>query len=139
VLPDYYADLPRACMDGWARRFIVVSADGLALPCHAARDLAGLTFPDLRRHSLAFAWHESDAFRRFRGEGWMSEPCRSCDRRTLDFGGCRCQAFQLTGDAAAADPACRLAPGHALVRGARQRAERGAAGAYRYRSLRVLR
>lgn len=138
VLPDYYADMPRACMDGWARRFIVVSPDGLALPCHAARTIPGLEFPDLQRHSLAFAWHESDAFRRFRGCDWMPEPCRSCERREQDFGGCRCQAFQLTGDASVADPACRLSPAHELVRRAREGAQRSPVDAPRYRSLRVL-
>jgi pyrroloquinoline quinone biosynthesis protein E len=140
VLPDYYADLPRACMDGWARRFIVVAPDGLALPCHAARGLPGLTFPDLRQRSLAHAWRESEAFQRFRGQDWMAEPCRSCERRELDFGGCRCQAFQLAGDPSRTDPACRLAPEHDLVRRARAAAEEYVpVGGLRYRKLQVLR
>jgi pyrroloquinoline quinone biosynthesis protein E len=138
VLPDYYADQPRACMDGWARRFIVVAPDGLALPCHAARGLPGLRFPDLRQHSLAYAWRESEAFRRFRGQDWMAEPCRGCERRELDFGGCRCQAFQLAGDPARTDPACQLAPDHDLVRSARAAAEHAPAGSLRYRKLQVL-
>jgi pyrroloquinoline quinone biosynthesis protein E len=138
VLPDYYAELPRACMEGWARRFIVVAPDGLALPCHAARSLPGPAFPNLRHHSLAFAWHQSEAFQRFRGESWMAQPCRTCERRQRDFGGCRCQAFQLTGDAAATDPACRLAPDHVLVLRARAAAERAPLGTYRHRSLRLL-
>jgi pyrroloquinoline quinone biosynthesis protein E len=138
VLPDYYSDFPKACMDGWARRFIVVSPDGLALPCHAAHTLEGFEFPNLREQSLQFAWHESDAFQRFRGEGWMPEPCRSCDRRAIDFGGCRCQAFHLAGSAALTDPACRLSPHHGLIERARERAEEPGTVPYRYRTLRVL-
>jgi pyrroloquinoline quinone biosynthesis protein E len=138
VLPDYYADLPRACMDGWARRFIVVAPDGLALPCHAARGLPGLVFPDLRSHSLAYAWRESEAFQRFRGQDWMAEPCRSCERRDIDFGGCRCQAFRLAGDASATDPACHRAPDHGLVERARAGAESEPAATLRYRRLPVV-
>jgi pyrroloquinoline quinone biosynthesis protein E len=122
VTPDYYADLPKACMDGWGRRFLVVSPDGLVLPCHAAHTLPGLTFDNARERSLAEIWHDSPAFGAFRGEAWMPEPCRSCERRTLDFGGCRCQAYHLTGDATATDPACSLAPAHALIEAARAEA-----------------
>jgi pyrroloquinoline quinone biosynthesis protein E len=134
VVPDYFTDRPKACMDGWGRRFIVISPDGLALPCHAAHTLPGLRFDDVRARPLADIWHRSESFQAFRGEAWMPEPCRSCDRRGLDFGGCRCQAFHLTGDAAATDPACALAPHHALVEQARRQAGEAPAVGLRYRS-----
>jgi pyrroloquinoline quinone biosynthesis protein E len=123
VLPDYQADVPRACMDGWARRFIVVAPDGTMLPCHQAHSITTLRFENVRARSLAEIWRDSPAFQAFRGEGWMPEPCRSCDRRGVDFGGCRCQAFALAGDAALTDPACRLSPHHGIVAEARLRAE----------------
>jgi len=119
VIPDYYSEFPKACMDGWARRFIVVSPDGLALPCHAAHTLPGLSFDRVQDRSLEEIWQHSDAFNAYRGEAWMPEPCRSCDRRAADFGGCRCQAFHLTGNAAATDPVCSLAPDHGLIEAAR--------------------
>ena len=119
VTPDYYAEFAKACMDGWGRRFLVVAPDGLVLPCHAARSLPGLSFDSARTRPLAEIWRQSAAFDAFRGEAWMPEPCRSCDRRTVDFGGCRCQAYHLTGDASATDPACSLAPAHHLVKAAR--------------------
>ena len=122
VLPDWHADRPRACMDGWGSRFVVVAPDGAVLPCHAARSLP-LSFETVRAQPLARAWADSPAMQAFRGEAWMPDPCRSCDRRTVDFGGCRCQAFALTGDARATDPACSLAPSHAVVLEARRRAE----------------
>ncbi|MDI3306823.1 MAG: pyrroloquinoline quinone biosynthesis protein PqqE [Acetobacteraceae bacterium] len=115
VVPDYYAQRPKACMGGWGRQAIVVSPAGRALPCQAAEGLPGFTFPDLRQTSLRDAWERSEAFTRFRGTGWMPEPCRSCDRREQDWGGCRCQAFALTGDVAATDPACALSPQHHLL------------------------
>jgi pyrroloquinoline quinone biosynthesis protein E len=124
VLPDYHADRPRACMDGWAERYLVVTPDGLLLPCQAARDLATLSFEDVRSASLAELWSQSPALQRFRGDAWLPDPCRSCPERQRDFGGCRCQAFQLTGDETATDPAYKLAPAHELVRSARRRAER---------------
>lgn len=123
VLPDWHADRPRACMDGWGRRFVVVAPDGAVLPCHAARSLP-LPFEGVRDGPLARVWREGKAMQAFRGEAWMPDPCRSCDRRAVDFGGCRCQAFALTGDARATDPACGLAPQHAIVLSARDRAER---------------
>jgi len=126
VIPDYYSEFPKACMDGWARRFIVVSPDGLALPCHAAHTLPGLSFDRVQDRSLEEIWQHSDAFNAYRGEAWMPEPCRSCDRRAADFGGCRCQAFHLTGNAAATDPVCSLAPDHGLIEAAR--GESGAPG-----------
>jgi pyrroloquinoline quinone biosynthesis protein E len=106
VVPDYYESRPKACMNGWGAVFLSVTPDGLALPCHAARQLPGLEFPDLRSVSVREAWYDSEAFNRFRGYDWMREPCRSCDEKEKDFGGCRCQAFQFTGDAANADPVC---------------------------------
>jgi pyrroloquinoline quinone biosynthesis protein E len=115
VVPDYHAVRPKACMGGWARRFINISPTGLALPCHAAETLPGFTFPSVRDHSLTWIWRESDAFLRYRGTAWMPEPCRSCDRREIDWGGCRCQAFALLGDAAVTDPACALSPHHAVM------------------------
>jgi pyrroloquinoline quinone biosynthesis protein E len=123
VLPDYHADLPRSCMDGWGRRYLVVSPGGLVLPCHAAHTIPGLAFDDVRAAPLAAIWSSSPALAAFRGEGWMPAPCRACDRRAIDFGGCRCQAHHLTGDAAAVDPACRLSPHHGLVEAARAEAE----------------
>lgn len=115
VLPDYYAQYPKPCMQGWGRRQMVVNPAGFALPCHAAEVIPGLQFASIRDHTLRWIWEESPAFNRFRGESWMAEPCRACERRTLDFGGCRCQAYALAGDAAAADPVCRLAPAHGVV------------------------
>jgi pyrroloquinoline quinone biosynthesis protein E len=132
VLPDWHADRPRACMDGWGRRFVVVAPDGVVLPCHAARSLP-LAFAGVRDGSLASAWRDASGMKEFRGESWLPEPCRSCDRRGIDYGGCRCQAFALTGDIRATDPACGLAPQHALVRKAREDAERGEAHAFVYR------
>ena len=123
VLPDYYSDRPKACMSGWGKRYVLVSPDGLALPCHLAHTLLGLTFDNVLDRSLEDIWLHSSAFNAFRGEGWMPEPCKSCDRRAIDFGGCRCQAFHLTGDAAATDPACALSPKHGLIEGARAAAQ----------------
>jgi PqqA peptide cyclase len=133
VTPDYYADFPKACMDGWGRRFIVVAPDGLVLPCHAAHTLPGLAFDNARDKPLADIWRSSAGFGAFRGEAWMPEPCRSCERRSVDFGGCRCQAFHLTGNAAATDPVCPLAPDHGLVTDARQAARAPAPVAFEYR------
>jgi pyrroloquinoline quinone biosynthesis protein E len=118
VVPDYHAARPKACMGGWARRFINISPSGHAMPCHAAETLPGFTFPSVRETSLADIWNVSDAFLRFRGTDWMKEPCRSCDRREIDWGGCRCQAFALTGDASRTDPACALSPDHAVMQDA---------------------
>lgn len=119
VMPDYYSDRPRACMDGWGRRFIHVTPDGTVLPCHAARSLPGLAFERVSSGTLQSIWEDSAAMRAFRGDEWMREPCRSCPSKGIDFGGCRCQAFELTGDAAVADPACALSPHHHIVRRAR--------------------
>jgi pyrroloquinoline quinone biosynthesis protein E len=121
VIPDYYSRYPKPCMDGWARRQLTVVPNGEALPCPAAHELTrglGLPGASVREHSLEWIWEESPLFERFRGEAWMPEPCRSCERRHLDFGGCRCQAFALTGDAARTDPVCHLSPDHGLVEAA---------------------
>jgi pyrroloquinoline quinone biosynthesis protein E len=115
VVPDYYAKYPKACMGGWGRRLMLINPSGKVLPCHAAEVLPGLSFENVREKTLEWIWQESSSFERFRGEDWMQEPCRTCDRRTEDFGGCRCQAFLLAGDAAATDPACSLASTHHLV------------------------
>jgi pyrroloquinoline quinone biosynthesis protein E len=133
VLPDYHTDFPRPCMGGWARTILLVAPDGVALPCHQARAIAGLDFANVRDVPLAEIWRESAGFRAFRGEAWMQEPCRSCARRGLDFGGCRCQAFALLGDAAATDPACRLSPRHEIVAAARANAGREPAAELVYR------
>jgi pyrroloquinoline quinone biosynthesis protein E len=119
VVPDYYARYPKACMGGWGQRLLLIDPSGNVLPCHAAGVIPGMSFDNVREHSLEWIWRESAAFQRFRGERWMPEPCRSCDRRAEDFGGCRCQAFLLTGDASATDPVCTLAPTHHLVEDAR--------------------
>jgi pyrroloquinoline quinone biosynthesis protein E len=135
VLPDYYSEWPKACMDGWGRRFLNITPDGLVLPCHAAHTITGLRFENARDVSLEEIWHRSPSFNLFRGEAWMPEPCRSCPRRSLDFGGCRCQAFHLTGNAAATDPACSLSPDHHLIETARVRAaEPGERAAFTYRA-----
>jgi pyrroloquinoline quinone biosynthesis protein E len=115
VVPDYYAARPKACMGGWGNRFINISPMGKALPCHAAETLPGMDFPSVRDHSLAAIWTHSDAFRRFRGTDWMPELCSTCDRREIDWGGCRCQALALAGDAAATDPACARSADHPLM------------------------
>jgi len=112
VVPDYYARLPKPCLGGWGRRSLNVTPAGKVLPCHAAESIPGLEFWSVREHSLADIWANSPAFNAFRGTDWMQEPCRSCARREIDFGGCRCQAFALTGDARATDPVCHLAPRH---------------------------
>ena len=123
VLPDYYAHRPKACMGGWGRRFLNVTPAGKVLPCHAAETLTEMDFPSVAEASLSEIWNRSSAFERFRGTLWMPEPCRSCERREVDWGGCRCQAFALTGDAGRTDPACALSPDHELLAGARGEAE----------------
>jgi pyrroloquinoline quinone biosynthesis protein E len=115
VVPDYYAKYPKACMGGWGQKLMLVAPNGDALPCHAARIIPGLVFDNLKNRSLREIWEKSEAFQKFRREEWMPEPCKSCDRRTRDFGGCRCQAFLLTGDAEATDPVCYLAPQRSKV------------------------
>jgi pyrroloquinoline quinone biosynthesis protein E len=123
VVPDYHGVRPKSCMNGWGRQFLNVTPSGKAVPCHAAESLPGIDFPSIRDGSLADIWYRSDAFNRFRGTDWMAEPCRSCDRREIDWGGCRCQAFLLAGDAGRADPVCALSPDHGVVEAALQQAE----------------
>ncbi len=115
VVPDYYETRPKPCMNGWGQMFLTIAPDGTALPCHAARQLPGISFPNVRDASIDDIWHRSDAFNHFRGYDWMKEPCRSCPEKTKDFGGCRCQAYMLTGDPANADPVCDKSPFHERV------------------------
>src|SRR5690242_11356309 len=133
VLPDYYGEYPKPCYGGWGNVYIVVTPDGTAMPCHAASQITTLTFDTVRDHSLEWIWEESAAFEAFRGDAWMQEPCRSCPRKHVDFGGCRCQAFALTADATRADPVCSLAADRSII-------DAAIAGdrpqmAYRYRSM----
>lgn len=133
VVPDYYAAYPKACAGGWGRRLMNVTPSGKVLPCHAAETIPGLEFWSVTDRSLSDIWTHSPAFNAFRGTDWMPEPCRSCARKERDWGGCRCQALALAGDASATDPACSLSPFHAQV-GALAAAEAGAAPpAYVYR------
>jgi PqqA peptide cyclase len=110
VVPDYYAKYPKPCMGGWGRKLMLITPNGDALPCHAAKVIPGLEFANVKESSLREIWESSSAFQKFRGEDWMQAPCKTCDRRTLDFGGCRCQALLLAGDATATDPVCTLSP-----------------------------
>ena len=129
VVPDYFETRPKACMSGLGTVFLAVAPDGIAMPCHAARMLPGLNLPNVRDSSIRAIWYDSPAFNRFRGDAWMKEPCRSCPEKTRDFGGCRCQAYLLTGDADNADPVCDLSPHHGLVTQAVERAGRAAGSA----------
>ncbi|QIJ01217.1 pyrroloquinoline quinone biosynthesis protein PqqE [Stutzerimonas balearica] len=122
VTPDYYEERPKACMNGWGNLFLDITPDGTALPCHSARQLP-VQFPSVREHSIEHIWYHSFGFNRYRGDDWMPEPCRSCDEKARDFGGCRCQAFMLTGDAANADPVCSKSGQHELILAARRQAE----------------
>lgn len=115
VRPDYFDDFPKPCMNGWGSRFITVTPNGDALPCPAAAGITTMTFENVRRRALREIWHESPSFKRYRGTDWMPEPCRSCERRELDWGGCRCQAFLVTADAGVTDPACSLSPHHDAI------------------------
>ncbi|HXW72018.1 MAG TPA: pyrroloquinoline quinone biosynthesis protein PqqE [Methylocella sp.] len=115
VIPDYHARYPKACMGGWGKRGLNITPSGMALPCHAAQTIPGLDFWNVRDHELAEIWTNSPAFNAFRGEEWMREPCRSCPRKEVDYGGCRCQALAIAGDAREADPVCHLSPHHDRV------------------------
>lgn len=127
VVPDYFERRPKACMNGWGSVFLGVAPDGTALPCHAARSLPGLALPNVRDRSLREIWYDSDAFNAFRGDDWMREPCRTCDERHADHGGCRCQAYLLAGDPNEADPVCAKSAHHGQVEQAVQFARRRAA------------
>lgn len=124
VTPDYYEERPKACMNGWATTFLNIAPDGTALPCHSAKMLP-LNFPNVKTHSLEEIWHYSDTMNQFRGTHWMPEPCRSCDEKEQDFGGCRCQAYMLTGDMNNADPVCGKSEHHHLIERAREQAFHG--------------
>jgi PqqA peptide cyclase len=115
VLPDYFEQFPKACLHGWGRVFMTVAPDGLVLPCQTARGIPGLRFDSVRERSLEEIWFQSESFNKFRGTDWLPEPCRSCPRKETDFGGCRCQAFLLTENAAATDPVCSLSPQRHLI------------------------
>jgi len=115
VFPDYFGSFPKACVGGWGRQMMLIDPAGQALPCHSAAVIPGLKFDNVRDHDLRWIWNSSSAFNRFRGDAWMSETCRTCERKERDFGGCRCQAFMLTGDPDAIDPVCSLSPDHGLL------------------------
>jgi pyrroloquinoline quinone biosynthesis protein E len=115
VVPDYFSDRPKKCMNGWGEVFMIVTANGDVLPCHSARVLPGMTFPNVRENGLEWAWKESPAFNKYRGKDWMKEPCRSCDEQDNDLGGCRCQSYLLSGDAEMADPVCTKSPNRHLI------------------------
>lgn len=127
VTPDYYEERPKACMNGWGSLFLTVAPDGTALPCHSAR-LLPIEFPNVRDSSLHSIWYDSPGFNHYRGDSWMPEPCRSCDEKGKDFGGCRCQAYLLTGNADNADPVCSKSPHHDRILAARQAADHATAG-----------
>jgi PqqA peptide cyclase len=115
VVPDYYAERPKKCMNGWGEVFMIVTANGDVLPCHSARVLPDMNFPNVTNNDLKEIWYDSSAFNKYRGDDWMKEPCRSCSEKENDLGGCRCQAFLLTGDAEAADPICTKSPHRHLI------------------------
>ena len=127
VTPDYYEERPKPCMNGWGSLFLTVAPDGTALPCHSAR-LLPIDFPNVRDKNLKHIWYESSGFNHYRGDSWMPEPCQSCDEKEKDFGGCRCQAFLLTGNADNADPVCSKSPHHDRILAARQAADHATAG-----------
>ena len=134
VVPDYHAARPKACMGGWGRRIMNITPAGIALPCHAAETLPGFLWPSVRTTGLADIWRADPGFARYRGTAWMPEPCQSCDRREIDWGGCRCQSFALLGDASLTDPACALSPDHHVMAEAVARAA-GEAPGYVYRRI----
>ena len=123
VVPDYYENRPKKCMNGWGNVFLTIAPDGTALPCHTARMLPGLDFPSVTEHSVEHIWYDSEGFNRYRGTAWMKEPCKSCPEAEIDVGGCRCQAFMLANDPAAADPVCDKSPHRSVVDDAVARAQ----------------
>lgn len=138
VTPDYYARRPKACMGGWARRFVNITPEGKVLPCHAAETIPDLHFDSVRERSLSDIWHHSDAFARYRGTDWMPSICRSCDRREVDWGGCRCQALALSGRADTLDPVCERSPDHTRIRELAQAEAHAPAPAFVYRQAKGL-
>jgi len=135
VLPDYHEAYPKPCYGGWGRHYLVVMPDGRTLPCHGATQITTLRFDSVRDQPLRWIWEESPAFQAFRGDAWMQEPCRTCSRKEIDFGGCRCQAFALTGDATNPDPVCTLTPLRTIIDKAVREATGPPAYQYRYLSL----
>ena len=128
VAPDYYEKRPKKCSNGWGTTFITVTPEGDVLPCQSAKIIEGLQFPNVREESLHDIWHLADLFTRFRGTQWMQEPCATCPEKEVDLGGCRCQAFMLTGDAYATDPICEFSPKHHLITDAIAAAEQEVTG-----------
>jgi pyrroloquinoline quinone biosynthesis protein E len=126
VIPDFYEDRPKACMNGWGTTFLTIAPDGAALPCHSARELPGMECPNVKDYSIEQIWNDSEAFNFFRGGDWMKEPCRSCDEKEKDFGGCRCQAYLMTGDMYSTDPVCSKSPDHHVVEQAIESARQAA-------------
>ncbi|MGI9463109.1 MAG: SPASM domain-containing protein, partial [Aestuariivirgaceae bacterium] len=135
VTPDYYADYPKPCMGGWAQDAFVIIPDGTVLPCHAAQTISSLEFDNVKDKPLADIWETSSALEAYRGSDWMTEPCRSCPRKELDHGGCRCQAFAVTGDAAQTDPACILSPHHDALRQVAEAASAQEPAEFNYRRI----
>jgi len=134
VVSDYFEQYPKPCLYGWGRVFMTITSDGTVLPCQTAREITGLKFENARNKSLEKIWFESESFCIFRGTDWMPEPCRSCPQNVIDFGGCRCQAFLLTGNAAVTDPVCSLSPHHNIIEQAIKEAEKGSQGKWIYRN-----
>lgn len=135
VVPDYYARRPKSCMGGWGRQFLNVTPSGRVMPCHAAETIPDMTFESVGEKALLEIWQQSEAFTRFRGTGWMPEPCRSCDQREIDWGGCRCQALALTGNAAATDPVCDKSPDHERIVALAEAEAEAATDEFEYRRL----
>lgn len=129
VIPDFYEDRPKACMNGWGTTFLTIAPDGVALPCHSARELPGLDCPNVNDYSIEEIWYKSKAFNFFRGDQWMKEPCLSCDEKEKDAGGCRCQAYILTGDMYKTDPVCSKSPDHHIIQDALDSAKKSASSA----------
>jgi PqqA peptide cyclase len=136
VVPDYFARRPKACMGGWGRQFMNITPSGRVLPCHAAETIQGMNFDSVVDHPLSQIWYSSAAFEKFRGTGWMPEPCSNCDRREIDWGGCRCQALALTGRADNVDPACELSPNHKMIVQLAEGESAGPPGEFIYRRFR---
>ena len=134
VVPDYFEQYPKPCLYGWGRVFMTITSDGTVLPCQAAREISGLKFENAQNKSLEKIWFESESFCIFRGTDWMPEPCRSCPQKLIDFGGCRCQAFLLTGNAAVTDPVCSLSPHHIIIEQALKDAKKETQGKWIYRN-----
>ena len=134
VVPDYFEQYPKPCLYGWGRVFMTITSDGIVLPCQAAREISELQFENIRNKSLEKIWFESESFCIFRGTDWMPEPCRSCPQKVIDFGGCRCQAFLLTGNAAVTDPVCSLSPHHTLIEQALKETEKRSQEMWIYRN-----